>query len=111
MIFRLIQSAVAVAQGRSSKWPAVRKAFLAGKRCAACGTGKAIEAHHCLPRHLYPELELRQEFLIALCRACHYLHGHCGASWSCFNPHVVEDAALMLKRRENRCYRRLEVLK
>lgn len=110
MILRLIQSAVAVAAGRSSKWPAVRKAFLAGKRCAACETDKRIEAHHCLPRHLYPELELRTEFLIALCRRCHKLLGHCD-SWKAFNPRVVEDAALMLKRRKERCYKRLEVVR
>ncbi|KKR14757.1 MAG: hypothetical protein UT43_C0017G0028 [Parcubacteria group bacterium GW2011_GWC1_39_29] len=51
---------------RSSKWPAVRKAFLAGHpNCEVCG-GKGTflkpnELHHCQPYHLRPDLELLSE--------------------------------------------------
>lgn len=110
MIYRLIQSAVAYAAGRSSKWPGVRRVFLDGKSCAACGGTDGIEAHHVLPVHLYPEHELRVDFLVALCRTHHLEIGHAG-DWRAFNPRVIEDAALMLKRRRERAYKRLEVVR
>jgi hypothetical protein len=100
VIIRLIQSAFAVAAGRSSRWPSVRKAFLAGKRCAACNA-RNPEAHHVTPFHVAPDLELSTDNLLALCRRCHLLIGHCD-SWLAWNAHARGDAALMFKRKLGR---------
>lgn len=108
-----IWSAVTGKPQRSPRWRAVRKAFLAGKTCAACGCDEYLEAHHILPVAYYPEHELDNRFLLALCdhpaRRCHLNIGHAG-DYKAFNPRCIEDAALMLKRRQNRVYRRLEVV-
>ena len=83
---------------RSGKWPKVRDDFLRGKACAACGNKKQLNAHHRIPFHLRAELELEPSNLIALCEdgpgkaSCHFLFGHCGRDWKCYNPHVEEDA-------------------
>lgn len=93
-------------RGRSSKWPSVRADVLAKHSCcAACGTTENLEVHHKKPFHLSPELELSEDNLIVLCekpgRNCHYRLGHC-FNWRAYNPFVVEDAALSLKRVQER---------
>lgn len=82
---------------RSPSWPAVRRKFLAGKSCAACGRLGDLEAHHCIPFHVAPDRELDQTNLIALCRDCHFYVGHL-RDWSSYNRWVVDDAARLLER-------------
>ena len=85
---------------RSSKWPAVRKAFLKkNPTCAVCNRKKKVEAHHRHPFHLKPELELDENNLIALCEGnksinCHLMIGHLG-NYKSFNETVEEDAKLL----------------
>lgn len=91
---------------RSSHWPAVRNAFLNDHpTCAVCGTTKDLEVHHVRPVHLYPERELDPNNLITLCehpaRNHHLLFGHL-LSFSAFNPHVRDDAALWQQKISNR---------
>ena len=83
---------------RSGKWRSVRAAHLKKHpRCALCGGKKKLEAHHCLPFHLDPSLELDPNNLITLCEEkkdganCHLLCGHLG-SFHSFNKDVREDA-------------------
>jgi 5-methylcytosine-specific restriction endonuclease McrA len=85
---------------RSSKWPALRKAFLEGKACAACGSIDHLEAHHIVPFSVDPNLELSIENLIALCDKpgrdnCHLEIGHSG-NYRNKNLDVVADAAKVL---------------
>lgn len=69
---------------RSSKWRKTRDEFLRGKCCEVCGGKKYLIAHHKIPFHLAPELELDFDNLSALCEAkryginCHLLIGHLG---------------------------------
>ena len=84
---------------RSPRWRAVRKAFIqAHPTCAKCGGGRLLrlEAHHVIPFHEAPELELDPANLITLCRRLrggHHLSiGHLG-DWTRSNAHVREDAA------------------
>ena len=81
---------------RSSKWPALRKAFLKGKSCAVCSGTEKLEAHHIAPFHLHPALELDESNLIALCEGnkvinCHLFIGHLG-NFKGYNPEVKKDA-------------------
>ena len=83
MIADLYQRVRAKLQGRSPKWPAVRRKHLQDHaECAACGRTKKLEAHHRFPREYYPEMELDPGNLITFCRDCHYLIGHGGRNWS-----------------------------
>jgi 5-methylcytosine-specific restriction enzyme A len=91
---------------RSSKWPALRKAFLsANPTCAACGHTSDLEVHHILPYHENPELELDPNNLITLCDRPgpdnhHLTVGHLG-DFKSKNPNVREDAAKLLSPRES----------
>jgi len=95
--------------GRSSKWPAVRKEFLKWNPvCAACGQADALNVHHIEPFHVRPDLELDPQNLLTLCEAgparcnCHLLIGHSG-NWKAWNPKVRQSAAYfraMLARRK-----------
>ncbi len=88
---------------RSSKWPAVRKAFLETHgSCAACGTDKDLEVHHEKSFATHPSLELEPSNFIVLCRhgphACHFRIGH-GLRWDGGgNPDVRKDATESLKK-------------
>lgn len=83
---------------RSSQWRGVRDAFLAGKVCAVCGGQRCLVAHHVIPFHIAPDLELDPENLLPLCEAeryglnCHQFIGHLG-NWSEMNVNVLADAA------------------
>jgi 5-methylcytosine-specific restriction protein A len=85
---------------RSPKWKSVRDAFLKGKVCAACGGKSKLEAHHIVPFHVQPELELEVSNLLPLCEAkkyginCHLLTGHAG-NYRRFNPSVSAWAAMV----------------
>ena len=100
MLFAALRDAAAIFfQGRSSRWPAVRRAHLEEHpRCELCGGKKSLNVHHVLPFHTHPGLELEPGNLITLCEKshldglnCHLLFGHLG-DWKAFNPHVQEDA-------------------
>ena len=98
--------AVPCAAPRSPHWPAVRHAYaVKHPNCAACGGAKMIQVHHIVPFAHDPLRELDTTNFITLCedpdRLCHLRVGHC-FSWSHFNPHVEEDAALSLKRIQER---------
>ncbi len=83
---------------RSGKWRRVRDEFLKGKRCASCGGRRSLVAHHIIPFHLAPDLELDVSNLLPLCEAkrfginCHLLLGHVG-NWRRANPFVEAEAA------------------
>jgi 5-methylcytosine-specific restriction enzyme A len=83
---------------RSSEWQSVRNDFLRGRSCAVCGGRRFLIAHHIVPFHLAPDLELDPTNLIALCEAkryginCHLLLGHLG-NYQRANPFVEAFAA------------------
>jgi len=94
---------------RSPRWPAVRAKFLETHTyCEACGTTVNLQVHHVKQFNLFPELELDPSNFIVLCGAdhtpkagshnCHLAIGHLW-DFSTNNPHVREDAALLLKHR------------
>jgi 5-methylcytosine-specific restriction protein A len=84
------------AHPRSNHWRSLEKHFLAKHEfCIVCG-GKASVAHHVKPYHLFPELELDEKNLVAVCTDgpglnCHLAIGHCG-NWHDYNPFVRHDA-------------------
>ncbi len=88
---------------RSSRWRTVRDAFLRGKVCAVCGGRKHLVAHHKIPFHLAPDLELVESNLVPLCEAekyginCHLLIGHVG-NFQRVNPVVDADIAYWRNR-------------
>ena len=80
---------------RSPEWARKRDEFVAEHSvCACCGRRTNLNVHHVKPFHLFPDLELMDENLITLCEGgpinCHYLAGHCGASWSAYSKNVHE---------------------
>jgi len=81
---------------RSPKWPALAKRFIKGKACAVCGRMENVIAHHKLPVHLFPTLELDEHNLIALCENRstnhHLLFGHLH-NWESYNKDVDFDTA------------------
>lgn len=86
---------------RSPEWPRVRRAFLKEHpNCEVCGIRQKLEAHHIIPYHLKPELELDATNLIALCDGGsnhHLFVGHL-MSWKSFNRNVTVDAAIWRDR-------------
>jgi len=83
---------------RSSRWRHVRDDFLRDAVCECCGGRRYLVAHHIVPFHLAPDLELVHSNLIALCEAkryginCHLLLGHLG-NFQRANPFVRAFAA------------------
>lgn len=82
---------------RSSKWPTVRKNFLAKNPvCALCCGTDTLEVHHKMPFHLDPALELDENNLIVLCESkrngvtCHLFFGHLG-DYKSFNKNIDKD--------------------
>lgn len=91
-------------EGRSPKWPALRKKFLQGELCAACGGTKKLEAHHIIPFHIAPDKELDIGNLAALCEGnkdlnCHLVIGH-DFDFKGWNPDVVTDASRILQEKK-----------
>jgi hypothetical protein len=82
---------------RSPKWSKVRDEFLRhNPSCIACNA-KADTAHHIIPYHLDPSLELDESNLCAMCDRCHLLFGHL-CCWRSWNVEVVADASRMRHR-------------
>ena len=82
---------------RSTQWPEVRRRFLLEHpNCAWCGGTEFPEAHHEMPFHLDPKLELDPNNLIHLCedptKQCHLHVGH-KDNWKNYNAHVAQDCA------------------
>jgi hypothetical protein len=81
---------------RSTHWPTVEKHFLKDHpACAACGTNRRLNVHHCMPFHLDSSLELDPNNLITLCmdtKECHLHLGH-GGSFKQYCPDVRKYAS------------------
>ena len=61
---------------RASGWPRFRRSYMVDHpECAVCGRKRGLEAHHVVPFHVAPDLELDPSNLISLCRRCHLLVG------------------------------------
>ena|SRR3990167_10052965 len=87
---------------RSPQWPKLRKEFLKGKVCRVCGGIENLTPHHKFPVHLFPQLELVESNLIALCERkkvlnCHLIIGHLG-NFKRYNPNAVEDIEIWNKK-------------
>ena len=88
---------------RSSKWRKTRDRFLKGKVCVVCGGRRRLIAHHEIPFHIAPDLELDEDNLMALCEGkryginCHLLIGHLG-NWRRANIIARADAAFWHQR-------------
>ena len=107
-----IRDLIAGLPARSPKWDRFRDAHIkANPTCAACGSRTKLEAHHILPFHLRPDLELVPSNILTLCENgpnCHLTFGHL-RDWKQYNPHVIEDSALYLSRlKQYRIYRKNE---
>ena len=58
--------------------------------CQCCGTQDALQVHHVLPKHLFPDLEYELSNLVTLCMSankCHLNIGHLG-SWNDYNMNL-----------------------
>jgi hypothetical protein len=68
-----------------------------------CGGRRSLIAHHEVPFHIAPDLELVETNLIPLCEAkrfginCHFLIGHVG-NWRRCNVNCRADAAYWRER-------------
>lgn len=90
---------------RDAKWRSIRNEHLRTHSfCIACGNTDSLEVHHIKPFVQNPELELDPDNLVTLCTCssrgkmnCHLIMGHNG-SMSEYNPNVVHDSVMMLKR-------------
>ena len=88
---------------RSSQWRAVRTKFLRGRCCEVCGGKVKLIAHHRIPFHLAPDLELDPDNLHALCESgryginCHLLLGHLG-NFQRVNTNSAADIAYWRQR-------------
>lgn len=91
---------------RSSRWPKVSDMFLEDRSCTVCGGKEKLVAHHILPYHLYPDLELEPSNLMPLCQSgkyginCHLWFGHLG-NWRRYNESACADAALWYRKRRD----------
>ena len=74
---------------RSDDWPSFRKRNI-HEKCDICGKGLFLELHHIKPYHKFPELELRLENIVTLCRRHHLEWGHY-FSWSSWNDRILDD--------------------
>ena len=88
---------------RSPKWRALSDRFLKEHpACAATGRikgkGIIVVAHHIIPYHVQPDLELEWENLIPMSEGgtwnAHLWMAHLG-EWADWNPRIREDAAEM----------------
>lgn len=72
---------------RSGKWEALKDEYLREHpACIVCGnaTRSQLTAHHRIPFHVEPSLELDKNNLLTMCRddygyRCHLIFGHCGS--------------------------------
>lgn len=84
---------------RSPQWASFSKRYLRGRSCIACGSREGLTAHHVVPFHMRPDLELDEKNLVPLCTdRCHIVHGHFN-DFRLDNPKVREDCAEYLRKR------------
>ena len=90
---------------RSSKWPAVRAAYLEEHpQCEVCGDETGLQVHHVIPFHVDPKRELDPNNLITLCTGatnCHLMFGHL-KNFRSWNPDVRKDAAIWREKIKKR---------
>lgn len=92
-------NATAANTPRNSKFEGEAKKWLVGKKCMICGGTLKLMAHHKYPFHLFPDLEMDENYWRPLCEGdhrlnCHLLVGH-GGNFEGFNPLVDEFAGLI----------------
>ena len=56
-----------------AKWAKAVKA-LADNRCNICGSTENLQAHHIMPKNLYPDHIYDLNNGLCLCRKCHYYY-------------------------------------
>ena len=84
---------------RSPQWASFSKRYLRGRSCIACGSREGLTAHHVVPFHMRPDLELDEKNLVPLCTdRCHIVHGHYN-DFRLDNSTVREDCAEYLRKR------------
>jgi hypothetical protein len=82
---------------RHKDWPRIRNEWIRNHpECAVCGRSERLQAHHIIPFHVAPELELEPVNLVTLCTRrkvlnCHLVFGHLGR-WTDYNPNCIRDA-------------------
>lgn len=87
---------------RSKYWRSVRADYMdENPLCEICNKDKKLEVHHIIPFHVAPDLELRHDNMITLCRKHHFTFGHI-ENWRITNPSVEADAAYWRTKFENR---------
>lgn len=97
---------MATTAGRSPRWPALRRRWLASNpACLACGAKDGVEVHHIFPVHVAPNLELDELNLATFCRPHHLYLAHLG-DWDSWNPTCLSDARRWLAKVRNRPYKR-----
>jgi len=86
---------------RHPQWRKESGLWLRGKVCAASGSTRNVRAHHLIPFHVRPDLEMDCDNWLALSDDgwgginYHILIGH-GGDFTDYNPHAVGDAARCL---------------
>ena len=71
---------------RNPKWPSFRRIYLKSS-CEICGKKWFLELHHILPFNLFPQLELRPENTVTLCRRHHFELAHF-FNFKKYNPEI-----------------------
>jgi 5-methylcytosine-specific restriction endonuclease McrA len=75
---------------------AMRAHAIANPVCQWCGGGR-VEVHHIQPVHVAPQLAMRPDNMISLCRRCHLVVGHLGS----FKRYCSNVRDVCLARRED----------
>jgi len=98
-VFDRVQGKAPPGAKRSPAWRTVRREYIkAFDSCECCdrkGARYQLEAHHVIPYHLAPDMELDFMNIMTMCRRCHLIIGHLGG-WARINPQVVAWSAFML---------------
>ena len=87
---------------RSSGWSTLSRRIIAEVgECEATGSKKNLEAHHIIPFHLRPDLELVRSNIIVLNKWIHFFLAHFGyyGSW---NENIREHAKWLRDLIKNR---------
>lgn len=98
-----VEGKAPVGAGRSPRWRSFRDQLLAGQCCQVCDGKTHLIAHHMVPFHIAPDLELVRENIVILCEAkrygvnCHLMLGHLG-NWRRTNVSVLADVAYWHQR-------------
>lgn len=81
-MFRALRDRVwSLVYRRNSKFPATERRFIAANPTCVWCRGKSQTAHHGYPVHVYPELEMDQQYWVPTCKAHHRPFCH-NKNWS-----------------------------